>query len=81
MAKSPDGKPVKSGRTAELRVVKNTAPYGNAAYHYLAVRVQWPGGKKESLLFTEAQVRAARARARKNPEDVPRAAHMLELLD
>ena len=77
-ATSSSGTPADFGRLADIVPVRNTNPHPSANENYLAVRVQWPGGKEETLLFTETQVAEARARAQRNPEDIPRAAYLTQ---
>lgn len=73
MATSPHGKIVRIGRIGDLKVVTNQNPKLNAAKNYTALRVQEESGREISLLFTENELQRARARAIKNPEDVPAA--------
>jgi len=77
-AKSVDGDRVGPGRRADVKVVQNQTPHPMANEFYLAIPVQWPNGTEETLLFTEREVAEARHRAWQNPEDVPKAAYLLE---
>lgn len=63
-------------------MVENLGRKPAANKWYLAVWVEDPDGKNEEcLLFTESQIRVARERARKNPEDLTRKSLLTDILD
>jgi hypothetical protein len=62
--------------------VPNKKAHRLAAREYLAVWVEDEDGRNEEcLLFTESQVRVARERAAKNPEDVTKKGWLANLID
>ena len=60
------GKRVKAGR---LFLVINKWRRGSSKENYVFTLLEGSAGKEEPYLFTDAQLRAARERAVKNPED------------
>lgn len=66
------------GRIGDLTIVQNQKPHPGANSEYVALRVQGPCGREETLLFTAHQLESARRRAQRNPEDVPKAANLFD---
>jgi hypothetical protein len=81
MAISPEGTEVTAGRIADLTEVQNQNGYAMAARKYSHIRVQLPSGKEINLLFTDYEIKRARERAEKNPEDLPPVSWIRNLID
>jgi len=81
MAKDPKGNTVKGQRIADLQKVANQNPVGPANPDYNHIRVQIPGNKEVSLLFTDYEIRRALKRAQDNPEDCPATNVFRDFLD
>lgn len=52
------------------RAIVNKHPKANAAPIYVSVPIKFERGKITTALFTQAEVRRALHRAKRNPEDV-----------
>lgn len=61
--------PAKRGRI--VRVI-NTQPRLKAAETYLFLSVEDEDGKRVELFFTDAEIKRAKIRRERNPEDAPR---------
>ena len=72
---------MKAKRIGDLMTVanKNKKFAANTSYKYL--RVQDENNDEFELLFTENEIRIARERALKNPEDLPTVGWLRNLLD
>jgi len=81
MAKSLKGKDLKAGRIADLQVVMNQFPVGQAAAKYNHIRIQLPSGEERSLLLTDHEIKRASERADKNREDIPSVSWLRNALD
>lgn len=81
MAKDQKGREVKSGRLGDCTVVVNQNRHHAANARYFSFRAQFDGDIEVSLLFTENELRRARNRALKNPEDVPDVPFLMDLFD
>jgi len=63
-----------------LRVENKDKKFG-ANPEYLAIWVENEKGKEYCLLFTERELKVAKDRAEKNPEDIPRKGFFTDLFD
>lgn len=63
-----------------LRVENKDKHFGANNYYY-AIWVQNTYGEEFPLLFTENQIKSAKERAAKNPEDVPTKGFLTDLFD
>ncbi|MFA4972298.1 MAG: hypothetical protein WC683_06770 [bacterium] len=68
-------------KLGHLITVPNRNRKFGEARHYVFVRAQDEDGKEGGLLFTPNALSVARERARKNPEDVLKAAWLVDALD
>ena len=68
-------------RMGKLIRVPNRAKKFGANKSYLLTKLQQPNGKEVYPLFTDNQIKAALARARKNPEDLLETAKLMDLMD
>lgn len=68
-------------RIADLVKVENKNPHWAAAKTYNSVRIQFPDGKEETLLFTDREIEYAKHRAKNNKEDLPKVSKLQDLLD
>jgi len=75
------GKPVKAKRIGDMQTVENKKPHPAANSKYNHIRVQLEDGEEVHMLFTDAEVKRAVERARKNPEDCPKVSWLRDLLD
>lgn len=66
------------GRLGDLMIVGNRDPHPRARRWYWALRVQGPGGKEAAILLTDHELKRALRRARRNPEDVPKARNLVD---
>lgn len=77
---SPRGTPVGLGRIGDVQVVKNQNPHRLAAKAYVTMRVQLQCGDEVAGLWTHRELQKFLAkgieRAKKNPEDLPRATRL-----
>ena len=80
MAKNVKGK-VKAKRIGDMQTVENQQKKPNAAEEYNHIRVQLESGEEVHMLFTDNEVRRAISRAGKNPEDLPKASWLRDVLD
>lgn len=81
MTESIDKQRIVAGR---LIRVKNTIKpkFSNAKNEYSSIWVEDANGKNERcLLFTERELKVAEARAKKNPEDLPKKCVLQNLID
>jgi len=68
------------GSIADLQIVVNKQRMSLSARRYNHVRVNF-NGKKINLLFTDNEIKIARVRAKKNPEDLPEVSWLRDILD
>lgn len=68
-------------RLADITVVENTVPHFAANLNYNFIRVQLEDGTEIPLLFTDAELKRAKERAEKNPEDLPKTNWIRNLFD
>jgi len=68
------------GSIADLQAVVNKQRMPLTARRYNHVRVNF-SGKKLNLLFTDNEIKMARVRAEKNPEDLPSVSWLRDILD
>lgn len=71
----------KAKRLGDLQEVENTNPHPAANLKYNHIRVEFPCGEEKSLLFTDAEILRALARAEKNPEDLPKVSCLRDIFD
>jgi len=71
---------IDTDRLADLQNVKNQNKLPNACMTYNHIRIQM-GDQKLSLLFTDKEIKVAKNRASKNPEDLPKVSWLQDLLD
>ncbi len=76
MTKKPKAK-----RIGDLQQVDNAQRKFGSLQEYWFTRLQYPLGTEVPLLFTEAELLRAQARALKNPEDLLAAGIVRDLLD
>lgn len=81
MAKGIKGNTIKAKRIADMQTVVNQLKHPAAAAKYNHVRIQLEDGKEVHLLFTDAEVKKALDRAKKNPEDCPKASLFRDIFD
>lgn len=81
MATKPDGTKAKGKRIGDLQKVKNQKRKLGAAEEYHHIRAQLMDGDEISLLFTERELKVARERAIKNPEDCPEVSCLRNIFD
>ncbi len=70
-----------ANRLGDLSTVENTKKVFSANSKYNYIRVQTEDGTEVSLLFTDAEVKRAKERAVKNPEDLPKVSKLRNLFD
>jgi hypothetical protein len=70
-----------SKRLGDLQTVENTKKVFSANDKYNFIRVQLEDGEEVALLFTDNEVKRAKERAMKNPEDLPKTSKFRDLLD
>jgi hypothetical protein len=68
-------------KMGHLITVPNVNRKFGSARHYVFTRAQDEKGREGGLLFTPNELAVARERARKNPEDVLKAAWLVDVLD
>jgi hypothetical protein len=71
----------KAKRIGDIKTVKNTKKHWAANSQYSHLRAQFTDGYEVHLLFTDAEIKRAIERAKKNPEDCPRVSWLRDLLD
>jgi len=81
MAKGLKGTTIKAKRIADMQSVVNQLKHPAAAAKYNHVRVQLEDGSEVHMLFTDTEVKKAVARAKKNPEDCPKASLFRDIFD
>lgn len=81
MAKGIKGNKIKAKRIADMQTVVNQLPHPAAAAKYNHVRVQLEDGTEVHMLFTDAEVKKAIERAKKNAEDCPSVSLFRDILD
>ena len=74
------GKQIKGKRIGDVERVKNTYRKFAAACEYNHIRVQFPCGHEEHLLFTDWQIKLGLKRAKKNPEDLPKVSWIRDII-
>jgi hypothetical protein len=74
-------KKIKAKRIGDMQVVANQdkLPAANSEYNH--IRVQLEDGEEIHLLLTDAEVKRARRRAERNPEDCPKTSWIRDILD
>lgn len=72
---------MKAKRIGDSIKVINKQRKLNAAAEYFYVRIQAEDGSESEYLFTEKELANAKARAQKNPEDLPKIGWIRDLLD
>jgi hypothetical protein len=72
---------LKAKRIGDLQKVLNKNPHWAALTEYNHIRIQTPDGCEKSLLFTDAEIKKALARAEKNPEDLPTVSWLRDIID
>jgi len=68
-------------RIGDCQVVENTDRHRAAKEKYNFVRIQDEGGHEMELLFTDNEILRARARAIRNPEDLPAVSKIRNFFD
>lgn len=68
-------------RIGDIKSVENTKPHFAANTKYNFIRVQLEDGTEIPLLFTDAELKRAKERAEKNPEDLPKTNWIRNLFD
>ena len=68
-------------RLGDIMTVENKLKHFAANSTYNHIRAQFPNGEEKSLLFTDAEIKKALERAKKNPEDLPLVSWLRNLLD
>lgn len=72
---------VVKGRLIRVRNLKRPV-FTTAARDYFAVQVEDANGKNERcLLFTENEIRVAKKRAARNPEDLTKKGFVVDMID
>ena len=72
---------IKAKRIGDLQSVQNTQAHWAAVKKYNFIKVQLDDGTEVPLLFTDKEVERAKARAIKNPEDLPKTGFLRNLFD
>jgi len=75
------GKKIKAKRIGDVTEVLNKNKHHLAAAEYNHIRIQFPDGCEQHLLFTDHQLTRAFYRAQKNEEDLPTKTWIHELTD
>jgi hypothetical protein len=68
-------------RISDLKTVGNKNPHFAANLNYNFIRVQLADGTEIPLLFTDVELKRAKLRAEKNPEDLPKTNWIRNLFD
>ena len=68
-------------RIGDLKNVENTKKHFAANSKYNYIRVELEDGKEIPLLFTDAEIKRAVDRAKKNPEDLPKVNKIRDMFD
>jgi hypothetical protein len=68
-------------RIGDLQDVENTNRHKSANHVYNFIRVQLQDGREIPLLFTDNEIKRAKVRAEKNPEDLPKVSKLKDLFD